>query len=65
VNDLRFDLIKIDSDHPGLDAIGSDLTASNPAADSLPRHVVMVGSSSNGNNLAMWELLFLEVSRRL
>jgi hypothetical protein len=41
VNDLLFDLFKIDSDQPGLDAIGSDPAASNPAADSLPRHVVM------------------------
>ncbi|HJV12900.1 MAG TPA: hypothetical protein VJ625_03325 [Propionibacteriaceae bacterium] len=27
VNDLRFDLFKIDSNQPGLDAIGSDLAA--------------------------------------
>jgi hypothetical protein len=33
VNDLRFDLVKIDSDQPGPDAMGSDLAASNPAAE--------------------------------
>jgi hypothetical protein len=48
VNDLRFNLVKIDSDQPGSEAMGSDPAASNPAADSLPRHAVMIGSSSNG-----------------
>jgi hypothetical protein len=46
VNDLRFDLFKIDSDQLGLDAIGSDLASRNPGADSLPRHAVMIGSSA-------------------
>jgi hypothetical protein len=61
VNDLRFDLFKIDSNQSGLDAIGSDLAASNPAADSLPRHAVMIGSSSNGNHFGHVETLFLGV----
>jgi hypothetical protein len=53
VDDLRFDLVKIDSDQSGLDAMSGDLSAGNPPADSLLRDAVMLGSSSNGTILGM------------